>query len=119
MYDVAMAAAPRIGISMGCPAGIGPEVVACGLAARPGIETVVFGDVSILERAARRAGVTLPASVTVVPVTRLSDDEVQPGAPSEVTGRAQIDYLAAAADAVLDGKVTALVTAPILSLIHI
>ena len=113
MYDVGMIAVPRIGISMGCPAGIGPEVVACGLAARPGVETIVFGDVNILERAARSAGVKLPASASVVPVTRLSDDEVQPGAPSEVTGRAQIEYLAAAADAVLAGKVSALVTAPI------
>lgn len=108
-----MATAPRIGISMGCPAGIGPEVVASALAARPGVDAVVFGDAYVLDRAAARAGVALPRGTTVVPVTRLGEDDVQPGAPSEITGRAQIEYLAAAADAVISGKVSALVTAPI------
>ena len=60
-----------------------------------------------------RAGVTLPTSAIVVSVTHLGEEDVQPGVPSEITGRAQIDYLAAATDAVLGGKVSALVTAPI------
>ena len=98
---------------MGCPAGIGPEVVVCALAARPGIEVTVFGDVGVLGRAAARAGVALPKSTIVVSVTQLGEDDVQPGLPSEITGRAQVDYLAAATDAVIGGKVSALVTAPI------
>ena len=98
---------------MGCPAGIGPDVVVCALAARPGIEVTVFGDAGVLERAAARAGVALPKSTTVVSVTQLGEDDVQPGLPSEITGRAQVDYLAAATDAVIGGKVSALVTAPI------
>jgi 4-hydroxythreonine-4-phosphate dehydrogenase len=98
---------------MGCPAGIGPEVVVCALAARPGVETTVFGDAGVLGRAAVRAGVTLPKSTTVVSVTELGEYDVQPGSPSEITGRAQVDYLAAATDAVIGGKVSALVTAPI------
>jgi 4-hydroxythreonine-4-phosphate dehydrogenase len=108
-----MAISPRIGVSMGCPAGIGPEVVVCALAARPALDVIVFGDAFVLRRAALRAGVTLPASATVVSVTHLGEDDVQPGSPSEITGRAQIDYLAAATDAVIGGKVSALVTAPI------
>jgi 4-hydroxythreonine-4-phosphate dehydrogenase len=51
--------------------------------------------------------------VTIVSVTHLGEDEARPGEPSEITGRAQLDYLAAAADAVIGGKVSALVTAPI------
>jgi 4-hydroxythreonine-4-phosphate dehydrogenase len=98
---------------MGCPAGIGPEVIVCALAARPGVETTVFGDAFVLGRAAARAGVALPKSATVVSVTQLGEDDVQPGLPSEITGRAQVDYLAAATDAVIGGKVSALVTAPI------
>ena len=108
-----MAVSPRIGVSMGCPAGIGPEVIVCALAARPGIEVTVFGDAGVLKRAAARAGVALPKSTTVVSVTQLGEDDVQPGLPSEITGRAQVDYLAAATDAVIGGKVSALVTAPI------
>ena len=98
---------------MGCPAGIGPEVVARALAARPALDVTVFGDAGVLERAALRTGVTLPKSATIVSVTRLREDDVQPGLPTEITGRAQIDYLAAAADAVIGGQASALVTAPI------
>jgi len=98
---------------MGCPAGIGPEVIVCALAARPGVEVTVFGDQGVLARAAERNGVTLPKSASVVSVTQLREDDAQPGLPSEITGRAQVDYLAAATDAVIGGKVSALVTAPI------
>jgi 4-hydroxythreonine-4-phosphate dehydrogenase len=98
---------------MGCPAGIGPEIVVLALAERPWLAVTVFGDRGVLARAAERAGVTLPQSVDVVAVTGLSDDDVQPGLPSEVTGRAQIDYLAAATDAIVEGRASALVTAPI------
>jgi 4-hydroxythreonine-4-phosphate dehydrogenase len=108
-----MAFSPRIGVSMGCPAGIGPEVIVCALAARPGVEVTVFGDQGVLARAAERTGVTLPKSTSVVSVTHLREEDAQPGLPSEITGRAQIDYLAAATDAVLGGKVSALVTAPV------
>jgi 4-hydroxythreonine-4-phosphate dehydrogenase len=104
---------PRIGVSMGCPVGIGPEVIARALAARPTLEVTVFGDEGVLQRTAQRIGVTLPKRATIVPVTHLGDDEAQPGEPSEITGKAQIDYLAAAVDAVLAGRVSALVTAPV------
>ena len=98
---------------MGCPAGIGPEVVVCALAARPSLEVTVFGDKGVLDRASSRTGHILPKSATVVPVTQLREDDAQPGLPNEISGRAQIDYLAAATDAVIGGKVSALVTAPI------
>jgi 4-hydroxythreonine-4-phosphate dehydrogenase len=106
-------AALRIGVSMGCPAGIGPEVIARALAARPALDVTVFGDQGVLERAAARVGAQLPAQTDVVPVSRLAEDEAQPGQPSDITGRAQLDYLAAAADAVVAGEVSALVTAPV------
>src|SRR5450759_2183793 len=108
-----MTISPRIGVSMGCPAGIGPEVIVRALAARPLLDVTVFGDEGVLARAAARIGISLPQRATVVPGTRLGEDEAQPGEPSESTGRAQLDYLAAAADAVVAGKVSALVTAPI------
>jgi 4-hydroxythreonine-4-phosphate dehydrogenase len=108
-----MAGFARIAISMGCPAGIGPEVVVRALADRPSLGATVFGDKGVLERAAERAGTTLPKGVEIVQVTHLSEDDVQPGLPSEITGRAQIEYLAAATDAVVEGRASALVTGPI------
>jgi 4-hydroxythreonine-4-phosphate dehydrogenase len=98
---------------MGCPAGIGPEIVVRTLADRPSLAATVFGDKRVLARAAQCAGVALPQAVDVVEVTHLSEDDVQPGQPSEITGRAQLDYLAAATDALVEGAAGALVTAPI------
>jgi 4-hydroxythreonine-4-phosphate dehydrogenase len=98
---------------MGCPAGIGPEVVARALAARPQLDVTLFGDAGVLARVTQRAGIVLPKRTTVVSVTQLREDDVQPGLPNEMTGHAQMDYLAAATDAVITGQASALVTAPI------
>jgi 4-hydroxythreonine-4-phosphate dehydrogenase len=85
----------RIGVTMGDPSGIGPELVAAALA-RDARDLVVFGDRAAIEAGARAMKVTLP-----------SFDLVQIDSPSP--GRAQIDYLEAAVRTKLD----ALVTAPI------
>jgi 4-hydroxythreonine-4-phosphate dehydrogenase len=98
---------------MGDPAGIGPEIVARALAARPGADVVVYGDAGVLARAAAAAGVAAPTPARVRGVTALGDGEVAFGAPGDAAGRAQLAYLAAATDAALAGEVAALVTAPI------
>jgi 4-hydroxythreonine-4-phosphate dehydrogenase len=105
---------PRLGISLGDPAGVGPEVVILALAARPELAVVVFGDRGVLARAARTTGVDLAAltGVSVVPVTDIAG-EVEPGRPNLASARAQVSYLAAATRAVVAGEVAALVTAPI------
>jgi 4-hydroxythreonine-4-phosphate dehydrogenase len=103
----------RIAISLGDPAGIGPEIVARALAARPDIDAIVFGDVGVLARAATVAGVAAPAADRVRAVTALAPGEVTPGRPNDASGRAQLAYLEAATDAALAGEATALVTAPI------
>jgi 4-hydroxythreonine-4-phosphate dehydrogenase len=102
-----------LAISLGDPAGIGPEVVVRALALRPAIPALVFGDPGVLARAARVAGVPALADQRVRAVTGLSADEVLPGHPSEISGRAQVAYLRAATEAVLQGHSRGLVTAPI------
>jgi 4-hydroxythreonine-4-phosphate dehydrogenase len=104
---------PRLGISLGDPAGIGPEVIVRALAQRPEHDVLVFGDAGVLSRAARLCGVELPARAQVQPVTTLDLREIVPGRPDENAGRAQVAYLEAATQAVLDGQTSALVTAPI------
>jgi 4-hydroxythreonine-4-phosphate dehydrogenase len=99
----------RIGITMGDPAGIGPELVVRALSEWP--ETTVFGDRRTLERSAETIGVSLPSTLSLVEVTQLA--VVRPGVPSEATGRAQVAYLEAALREVKAGRVEALVTAPI------
>jgi len=102
-----------IAISLGDPSGIGPEVVARALAARPDVEAIVYGDAGVLARAAGIAGVPAPPAGRVRAVTQLSPGDVPPGKPNDEGGRAQLAYLAAATTAALAGEVAALVTAPI------
>jgi 4-hydroxythreonine-4-phosphate dehydrogenase len=102
-----------IGISLGDPTGIGPEVVVRALAARPHLDVRVFGDTGVLQRAAQVTGVELPRAVQVQAVTALAVHDALPGRPSLAGGRAQLAYLAAAVDAALAGEIGALVTAPI------
>jgi 4-hydroxythreonine-4-phosphate dehydrogenase len=105
---------PRpIAISLGDPAGIGPEIVVRALAERPDADVLVFGDVGVLERAAAIVGVAPPPAARVRAVTSLAPNEVTPGRPNEASGKAQLAYLTAAVDAALAGEVRALVTAPI------
>ena len=94
-----MTRAPRIGITLGDPSGIGPELVRA--VADGGDNLVVYGDAILC------AGV----SAELVPVTSL--DGVVPGTPTDATGRAQVAYLEAAVADVRAGKLDALVTAPI------
>jgi len=104
---------PRLGISLGDPTGIGPEVVVRALAKRSDCDAVVFGDAGVLARAAELTGVPWPGRAVVVPTTELDLSAVAPGKPSEIAGRAQVAYLEAATRAVLDGTTAGLVTAPI------
>ena len=109
--------APRLLISLGDPAGIGPEVVARARAVRPDLDARVFGDAGVLARAAAAAGVPAPDAARIVAVTSLASGDVTPGRPNQASARAQLAYLEAATDAALAasraGSPAALVTAPI------
>jgi 4-hydroxythreonine-4-phosphate dehydrogenase len=103
----------RIGITLGDPAGIGPEIVAVALAEAPREllqRLVVYGDAGPLARAARVRGVVLPD-------VRIVGDGVAEaavaGQPDERTAAAQVGYLEAALVAARAGELAALATAPI------
>ncbi len=111
-YDSARLHPPRIGISLGDPTGIGPEIVARALAERPGLDVTIFGDRGVLARAAAIAGVPPPVA-RVVEVTHLRPEESLPGHPTPLAGRAQAEYLREATVAATSGTIDALVTAPL------
>ena len=102
-----------IAVTLGDPAGIGPELVARALAAPPtGVALRVFGDRGVIERAALACKVVPRWSdVDIVELTTLSAEEARPGHPA--VGAAQIAYLEAAIAAAKRGEVAALCTAPI------
>jgi 4-hydroxythreonine-4-phosphate dehydrogenase len=102
-----------LGITLGDPAGIGPEIVVAALAALPPSQLArctVYGDRGPLERAAALIGVAVPD----VAIRGDGDgDDAVPGHPDERAGAAQVGYLEAAVAAAKRGDHAALVTAPI------
>jgi 4-hydroxythreonine-4-phosphate dehydrogenase len=103
-----MAAKPRIAVTMGDPAGVGPELC-LRLFDEPSVlavcEPVVYGDGPLLEQLAGR-----PVD-HVVQVGSLG--EVQPGAVSFSYGLASYAYVNAAIAAALAGEVAAVCTLPV------
>jgi 4-hydroxythreonine-4-phosphate dehydrogenase len=113
---------PVLAITLGDPAGIGPEIV-CGAFAE-GLRVgrpVVFGHWPTLEDAIRRTGANAtvrvfdeatppaPGEIAVVPTGPGCEAIVEPGAAA---ARAQVLCLRRALDAVLHGPCDALITAP-------
>jgi 4-hydroxythreonine-4-phosphate dehydrogenase len=98
---------PPIGITLGDPAGVGPELIDVALAQAAGAPVRLYGPAPrVAELAARHAG--------VVPVpTTASLDGVVPGRYTPASGAASIAALAAAAADLASGVVAALVTGPI------
>ena len=113
-----MAEAP-IGLTMGDPAGVGPEITVLALSGG-GIDfpVRVIGDRGRLEEARdllARSGRIGPFDLSVVDLVDLAN--VEPSLPwgelSPAAGRACFEYVAAAAAMALDGDVSAICTAPI------
>jgi len=104
----------QLAITLGDPAGIGPEIVAATLAGVPEAlrrRIIVYGDRGPLERGARAIGQALPPGLTIRG-DGLGEAAVA-GAPDERTGAAQVGYLEAAVAAAGRGELAAIVTAPI------
>ncbi len=121
---------PLIALTMGDPAGIGPEIILKALD-RPGIfrscRPLIIGDRKVLEKTARRMGKPFPLEsiqridqemrfqkagylleASALPVT-----EVIPGRPDPRWGPPALDYIRLAGEWALKGEVAAVVTGPI------
>jgi 4-phospho-D-threonate 3-dehydrogenase / 4-phospho-D-erythronate 3-dehydrogenase len=133
---------PFVGVTLGDPAGIGPEIVVRALAegGRPASSghdaeadlyelsrPVVIGDRGVLERAARVLGVHLrlnlvqqagegrfePGVVDLLEVTKLDLRSLEWGKVQAQAGQAAFDYIRTAIDLALKGQIDAIATAPI------
>jgi 4-hydroxythreonine-4-phosphate dehydrogenase len=101
-----------LAVTLGDPAGVGPEVVAGALAALPAVllrRIRVVGDPEVLVRAARAMAVTPPE----VACAGAPAGDVVPGRPGDAAGAAQVAWLEDAIAAARRGDVAGLVTAPI------
>jgi 4-phospho-D-threonate 3-dehydrogenase / 4-phospho-D-erythronate 3-dehydrogenase len=122
---------PLIAVTMGDPAGIGPEVIlkAAGLLARrPGAPNiVVVGDLDTMDRAAKglrgaprmrqwsASGKPIASAdgIGLLESSRLGDEIPLPGKPNLAGGQASFDYVVRAAKMAQGGEADGVVTAPI------
>ena len=109
---------PLVALTMGDPAGIGPEICARALAdesLRGRARCVLYGDARVMRKAAALVGVDSRAwgDAEIVDLSNADPASFEPGKVSSACGKAAWEYVEAAARAAHAGKVLAVVTAPI------
>jgi len=106
----------KIAITMGDPAGVGPELVLRAVAddaVLALIEPVIYGDIGVLELVSTRLGLPMPPRESVVEVSSIDTSRLKAGVASKEAGSAMIAAVERAVTDALAGVVAALVTAPI------
>jgi 4-hydroxythreonine-4-phosphate dehydrogenase len=114
----------RIALSIGDPNGIGPEIAimaARALASDPEIDILLVGDEHVLRFYAERLApelllesddVAAGQALRIVSVNSLAKEAFTPGRGSSSSGRATVDYTAAAVRLVQEGRASAVVACP-------
>jgi 4-phospho-D-threonate 3-dehydrogenase / 4-phospho-D-erythronate 3-dehydrogenase len=130
MTQTAATPRPLLAITMGDPAGVGPEVTVKGLADGALLEIcrpLVIGDKVVLEAAVRAAGLTVPiravkrvedatfepGGIDVLDLDNVDPSQWQWGKLSAASGRASMAYVEKAMELTDSGVAAGIVTAPI------
>ena len=124
-----LARRPRVGITMGDPTGIGPEVVLKAVAeeeVRAVCRPVIIGDAQLLAHNARtldlqcgyeivRRDEEIPAEFADPIIFHLNNIQghIEPGIESGAAGKAAAQYIEAAVELCAAGSIDAIATAPI------
>ena len=107
---------PRIALTIGDPAGIGPEVLVKALSdpqTSELAEWTVVGDALVLREAQERYGCPLPEGTEILDLAALDGHAIEMGRVSAECGRAALAYVRKAVDLCLGGRARAMVTAPV------
>ena len=119
---------PRIGITMGCPVGIGPEIILKyyhSLPEQKSTVPVIIGDIGVLQWTAEHLDLSirchpwqpdqpLPADgLPVYPASRLDPEKLTWGRPTEETGQAMARYITTAMDLINQDTLDGITTGPI------
>jgi 4-hydroxythreonine-4-phosphate dehydrogenase len=118
---------PVIGITMGDPCGIGPEIIMSALDDKLIYRLctpVVVGDPGVLSHYNRKninikeinapeGAQNRPGHINVIPVSRLEKKDYLPANPTEGTAKAMAEYIIHATRLSLEGRLNAIVTCPI------
>jgi 4-hydroxythreonine-4-phosphate dehydrogenase len=106
---------PRLALSCGDPAGIGPELC-CRVANDPELtercDLVVLGPTALFERVARHCDLPMPPTI-IESATSVDVADIVPGQVSEACGAIALAAINDGIDGCLDGRYQGLVTAPI------
>lgn len=121
---------PYIGITMGDPSGIGPEIIIKALADRDTYgmcRPVVLGDPEILSSTIVRLSsqislhvisnpseaLSVPGKIDLMAMSALKSEDALPGKPSIKGGNAMVEYVIRAVEMARSGKLAGMVTCPI------
>src|SRR5512139_1668478 len=121
---------PVVGITMGDPTGIGPEIIVKALSMQEPFQVcrpVVFGDRHVLFKAIRIQGLSVsldlvdeipedgyqPGKIFLLSLSQLSIHSVRFGQPDRACGEAMAKYVEEAFRSVTSGKIDAMTTCPI------
>lgn len=121
-----------IGITMGCPASIGPELLLKYFSQAPHTTTispVVLGDIGVLKRCAADLGFTdiqiepwaprdvapprVRNTIPVLNLSELKDEDINWGTPNLATGKAMARYITEGVKMAQDGILDGITTCPI------
>ena len=119
----------RLAVTMGDPAGIGPEVLLKTLALSPDQtdELLVVGSKAWLERTAVELGLPIPlwtevqslealgsvSSLAIYDPSSIDSEQIQLGHATEAGGRASVQYFESAVKGCMAGSLSGVVTCPI------
>ncbi|MDR0476903.1 MAG: 4-hydroxythreonine-4-phosphate dehydrogenase PdxA [Desulfobulbaceae bacterium] len=120
-------ATPLFAITMGCPVGIGPEIIVRYFAENDPEDPplVVVGDMAVLRRAAEVCGLSpdfvswqpgdalKDKTVPVLPISHLNPESLVWGQANAATGQAAASYITAAVRLIEERVFAAMITAPI------
>ena len=121
---------PIVGITMGDPTGIGPEIIAKALSREELFQScrpIVLGDQAVLAKTLRmlRLDMSLeviekipaegyrPGRIFLFPLSRLDASALQFGKPDRACGKAMVTYVEQAVQWLLVGELDAITTCPI------
>jgi 4-hydroxythreonine-4-phosphate dehydrogenase len=125
------ASLPVIGITMGCPVGIGPEIILrlfSGREGRSDYQPVILGDMAVLQSVCQKQAIDVVLKPWapeldrenrdpgILPVLNLSDLDPAGlvwGQPDMQTGKAMAGYIEEAVSLIQKRKIDAMVTCPI------
>jgi len=118
---------PLIGITMGDPSGVGPEIIS-KLFLEDNLLTfcnpIIIGDMKVLSEYADRSlllheiaapdeAECTPRTMDILKISTLDKKDYIPGKPTIAGGTAMVKYILSAVDMCVKGKIAAMVTCPL------